>query len=26
VCVLLGDANGRVLTNTGNCAELPPKP
>jgi actin-like ATPase involved in cell morphogenesis len=26
LCALLGDASGEVLTNTGNCAELPPKP
>jgi hypothetical protein len=26
LCALLGDANGGVLTNTGNCAELPAKP
>jgi molecular chaperone DnaK len=26
LCALLGDASGEVLTNTGNCAQLPPKP
>lgn len=26
LCVLLGDTAGRVVVDTGNCAQLPPKP